>query len=86
MSSSQGNEFQTEAQAEAIGSNVIGTSIINFFGMKPYDGGMDLLQIVGIDVAGMIPDMMKNKLATRQSQGLLMAVDYLRDGTVPEQM
>ena len=54
--------------------------------MKPYDGGMDLLQIIGVDVAGMIPDMMKNKLATRQSQGLLMAVDYLRDGTVPEQM
>ena len=51
---------------------------------KPYDGGMELTHIVKMDPAGSIPGFIKNKMAKRMANGLLILVDYLQTGTKPE--
>ena len=51
---------------------------------KPYDGGIYLEHIVKMDPAGMIPDFIKNKAATRMTNTLLIITDYLMHGTIPD--
>ena len=51
---------------------------------KPYDGGIYLEHIVKMDPAGMIPDFIKNKAATRMTNTLLIITEYLMHGTIPD--
>ena len=84
--SSQGNESAVEAQRAEIGKDVIGINEITWFSWKPYDGGLELKQIMKMDPAGMIPGFVKNKIAKRAAGGLLLLVDYLKTGAIPEDM
>ena len=51
--------------------------------MKPYEGGVELKSVTCTDPAGMIPDMLKNKLATRQANRLKFIVNFLKTGEKP---
>ena len=84
IGSSQGNEAIIEAQADLIGDNVVANQIMSFLAFKPYDGGVELKSVAGTDLAGMIPDMVKNKMASRQANRLKNLVGFLRDGVRPE--
>ena len=44
---------------------------------------MELKQCICLDLAGMLPDMAKSKMATKQSNGLKNLVEYLKHGTIP---
>mmetsp|Transcript_13213 Transcript_13213/g.16792 ORF Transcript_13213/g.16792 Transcript_13213/m.16792 type:complete len:217 (-) Transcript_13213:107-757(-) len=81
--SSQGNEEQATANAEAIGSDVIANNAITMTCYKPCEGGMELKQLLCMDPAGMIPGFIKNAMASRMANGLMLMVDYLKDGTIP---
>ena len=86
FTSSQGNEAQTAAHAEAIGSDVIANNIINFVAYKPYDGGMELKSVLAMDPAGSIPGFIKSKMGGRMANQLILLTDYLKNGAVPEAM
>ena len=83
--SSQGNEAQTEANAAAIGSDVIAINEITYTAWKPLEdgSGFELKQVMCFDPAGMIPGMIKNAMAGRMANGLQLMIDYLQNGTVP---
>ena len=51
---------------------------------KPYDGGMYLEHIVKMDPAGMIPDFIKSKAASRLANTMFIITDYVMNGTIPE--
>ena len=42
-------------------------------------------QVGCMDLAGMIPDMVKNAMAKKQANGLKNLCAYAKDGTIPEQ-
>ena len=84
FTSSQGNEAQTEACAEKIGSDVVGNNIVNFLAYKPFDGGIELKNVMAMDPAGMIPGFVKGRIGGRMANVLMLIVDYLRDGVVAE--
>ena len=70
VSSSQGNEAQVEARQAEIGDDVVANQVIQCLMFKAYDGGVELKQCICLDLAGMLPDMAKSKMATKQSNGL----------------
>ena len=84
LHSSEGNEAQVAANTAEIGSNVIANNQITMTAYKPYDGGIEFKQVSCMDPAGMIPQFIKNAMAGRMANALLLIVDYLKDGTVPE--
>ena len=80
MSSSQGNESITTDNAAKIGKDVVANSVISYTSYKPYDGGIELQQLVENDPCGSIPAFMKNKGAKRAANNLLNMVNYLQTG------
>ena len=86
MNSSQGNEAQIAALADEIGSDVVATMIIGYWWFKPFDGGYEIQQINASDPAGMIPGFVKSKMAGRMANGLMLTIDYLKNGTIPTAM
>ena len=84
--SSQGNEALIEANQAQIGSDVVTNNVLTWMEFKPYDGGIELKHIVKMDPNGMIPGFIKDKAAKRLANTLLIIVDYLQNGTVPEPM
>ena len=57
--------------------------IVTYMASKPYEGGMELNQVIAMDVAGMIPGFVKTKIATRLSNVGLHLADYIMHGTIP---
>ena len=57
--------------------------IISFLAFKPYEGGVELMSVASSDLAGMIPDMIKNKMASRQANRLKNLVNFLKNGVKP---
>ena len=47
---------------------------------------MELHQVIALDVAGMIPGFVKNKIAKRLANTGLLIADYVMHGTIPEKM
>ena len=84
MSSSKGNEAIVEREADLICDNVVANQIISLMAFKPYEGGVEIKSVASTDLAGMIPDMVKNKLATRQSNRILNIVNFCKTGAKPE--
>ena len=86
LNSSQGNDSMHEQLADKIGSDVIANNICTQTSYKPCEDGVGvhLTVLVSVDVAGMIPGFIKNKIAGRLANMGLIVVDYLKDGTVPE--
>ena len=82
--SSYGNSQQEREQKKMIGKDVIANYILASWAFTPYDGGMEIQYINGLDVAGYVPWFVTNKLATRTSTGLRLQVDYLQHGIIPE--
>ena len=82
--SSRGNDALVEANQALIDGDVVANNFITYMSWKPYDGGLELQHVVKIDPAGMIPDFIKNKAAARLASTLLIIVDYVQNGTVPE--
>ena len=75
-----------EANSDGIGWDVIANNIITYTAYKPYEGGVELKQVMSFDPAGMIPGFIKTAMSTRMANGLQILVDYLKNGTVPEPM
>ena len=50
---------------------------------KPYEGSVELMSVSYADLAEMIPDMIKNRMATRQASRLKSLVNFLKTGTKP---
>ena len=50
---------------------------------RPFEGGMELKQVIKMDVQGSIPGWIKNKVASRMADNLMIIVNYIKDGTVP---
>ena len=86
LHSSQGNDAQVLAQRDLIGKDVIANNIITYMASKPYEGGMELNQIIALDVAGMIPGFIKNKIAKRLANIGLQIADYVMHGTIPPKL
>ena len=84
MSSSQGNEEIVASRQEQIGSDVVANNIIVYVSWKPYDGGIEIQQLLCMDPAGMIPGMIKTAMSGRMAKALKLTVDYLKNGTIPE--
>ena len=83
--SSTGNEAIVDARkAEHIKKDTVATMILTYMASKPYEGGMELNQIIALDIAGRIPDFIKNKIATRLSNIGMQLADYVMHGTVPK--
>ena len=51
---------------------------------QPYEGGLELNWLSKMDPAGAIPKIVKNKLANRLAFEVLILVDYLMNGSLPE--
>ena len=60
--------------------------ILTFMSSKPYEGGMEMNQVIAMDVAGRIPSMIKNKIAKKLSNIGMQVSDYMMHGTVPNGM
>ena len=84
MHSSRGNDEIARANAAKIGKDVIGNMGITYMSWKPYEGGIELQNLVEMDPAGSIPGFIKTKMAKRMANGLLVLVDYLQTGNKPE--
>ena len=84
MSSSRGNETIATANASKIGKDVVANNVISYTSWKPYDGGIELQQLVENDPCGSIPGFMKSKSATRAANNLIHLVNYLQTGAKPE--
>ena len=84
MHSSRGNEEIVAANAAKIGKDVVGNMAITYMSWKPYEGGIELQNIVMMDPAGSIPDFLKKKMAKRMANGLDILVKYLQTGEKPE--
>ena len=82
--SSQGNEKLQEAQKDKIGSDVVSKLIINYMKWSPkYDScgdviGTECLNISEASPEGDIPDMMRKKLAERQSMAMEAVAAFVR--------
>ena len=50
---------------------------------RPYEGGMELNQVIVLDIAGYIPNFVKTIIAKRLSNIGLKLVDYIMHGVVP---
>ena len=59
-------------------------NIIVYVSWKPYDGGIEIQQLLCMDPAGMIPGMIKTAMSGRMAKALKLTVDYLKNGTIPE--
>ena len=86
LHSSQGNESLIESRRHHIGKDVIANNIITYMASKPYEGGMELNQVIALDIAGMIPDFIKKKIAKRLANVGLQIADYVMHGTIPEKV
>ncbi len=81
--SSKGNEQITADAAAAIGKDVVGTIHVAYYAWKPYEGGMEIKFVNKVDPNGSIPDMIKNKMAKRMSNGVMHLVNFLKTGAKP---
>ena len=84
--SSQGNEVIIAARKDEIGSDVVANMLLTFMSSKPYEGGMEMNQVIAMDVAGRIPGMIKNKIAKKLSNIGMQVSDYMMHGTIPKGM
>ena len=84
LHSSKGNERLVESRRAQIGKDEIANMILTYMAAKPYDGGMELNQIVSLDIAGMIPGFVKTKIAKRLANVGVQIADYIMHGTIPK--
>ena len=85
--SSQGNEELLELRREQIGNDVVANNLITYMESKPIEGGgMELNQVISIDVAGIIPIFVKKKLARHLAMIGLYTADYIMYETFPPKL
>ena len=84
--SSKGNEALCEANADKIDGDVITNNVLTYMSWKVVEGGLYIEHIVKMDPAGSIPSFIKNKGAERMAGAVMLLVDFLQNGTVPEPM
>ena len=56
---------------------------ISYFSYKPYDGGIELQQILCMDPAGWIIGPIKTAMSGRMAKALQLIVNYLKTGEIP---
>ena len=81
--SSRGCEAQIKANTALIGKNVVATSIIQFTKYTPYEGGFDIVSVTCSDPAGSIPDVLKNRQATRNANAPINTANFILSGKLP---
>lgn len=81
--SSQGNDDILAAKRKEIGKDVVARMILTYMAAKPIEGGFELNQMVAMDIAGMIPGFVKNKIAKKLANVGLQISDYVMHGTIP---
>ena len=69
VSSSQGTEDIARQQANLIGKDVIGETVVNFTRLKPVQGGCEWSSVMCVDIAGSIPDRLKKSGAEMYVRG-----------------
>ena len=84
--SSRGNEEIVKDKKGYIGKDVIANSVITYMQGRPYEGGYELNQVTSLDIAGMIPGFIKNKIAKRLANIGMQISDYVMHGTIPPKM
>ena len=84
FNSSLDNEDYITKYAEKIGKDVIATVHIGGVKVVPYEGGVDLTNIICTDAGGMIPDFIKKIVAKRTTENARFLVNFLMKGTVPD--
>ena len=67
FSSGKGCEAHVTANAKAIGKDVMANSVIQGVRFTPFEGGIEITNVICMDIGGSVPDMMKNKMATRNA-------------------
>ena len=70
IASSKGSEEIETQQAKAIGSDVIGNTMINYFILRPVDDGLEVWCVLCIDIGGSLPDALKRQGATESRDGI----------------
>ena len=48
-----------------IGKDVIANNLVTYTSAIPYEGGHEMKYVISMDIAGMIPGFIKNKIATK---------------------
>ena len=86
MDSSTGNEAVTNARKKEIGSDVMVNVILNYKESKPYEGGMEINQVMITDVAGYVPNFIKTILANKMASSGKEIADYVMHGTEPKDL
>ena len=86
MDSSTGNEAVTNARKKEIGSDVMVNVILNYKESKPYEGGMEINQVMITDVAGYVPNFIKTLLANKMASSGKEIADYVMHGTEPKDL
>ena len=81
MDSSTGNEAVTKAHKKEIGSDVMVNMILNYKESKPYEGGMEINQVIISDVAGYVPNFIKTLLANKMALAGKEIADFVMHGT-----
>merc|ERR1712079_155442 len=84
--SSLGNETIQESRSSLIGKDVVANMILTFMQSRPYDGGMEMNQVIALDISGMIPNVVKSKIAKKFSNIGLQISDYVMNQTVPQKL
>ena len=78
--SSRGNEEITKKYKKLIGRDVIVDAKLNFLQFKPYDGGMEINQVIVVDLGGYLPFFCKKIVAKISAQCGRRMIDKLVKG------
>ena len=81
--SSQGNEDIIMRRKNEIGKDVVARMVLTYMEARPCEGGYEMNQVISMDVAGMIPSFVKNKIAAKLANVGLQIADYIMHGTIP---
>ena len=81
--SSRGTDEVVTAQASIIKKNVVANNIINYTKMMPIEGGCDWISVQALDIAGSIPEMLKNKGKVLQAKNAMRQIHLIKTGEAP---
>ena len=78
LASSKDTDGLKEAQKAVIKKNVVAVNHINYTKLTPTADGVDWVSVQCLDIAGSIPDMLKNSSKERQAKTGLQMIQLIK--------
>ena len=66
-----------------IKKNVVANNIVNYTRLYPVVGGIDFVYVQAFDIAGSIPEYLKNKGADAQARSPMTQIHIIKTGQAP---